>query len=135
MIRLYKGTITAGETNGTEVSQDGAQTNPVQFGPLNASENQIGDPKKMGVRCDSGYATFGATTLSLEGATSVMWRLAPDNEGAPGTFEDWGASLEIGPSIADTNVVIWIQAKAEDTETILNDIDVNVGISTRVYQV
>lgn len=131
LIHMYSGTVTAGGTNGTQISE-GDESNPLTIGPLNASENEESDPVKVALRCNSGYATSGNTVITPQGTTATKWALAQDNSGTAGTFGTYGAALTISSSIGATNKLFWVKAKTIDTETPVNDVSVNLNVQTLI---
>jgi len=114
-IHIYQGAVTAGGTNGTQVSE-GTNLAPVSVGPLNATDNEVSDPVKLAVRCDEGFITSGNTIISLTGETADKWALAPDNAGQAGTFGAYGAALTITAPVGDTNTIFWAKARATEDE-------------------
>jgi len=114
-IHVYKGTVTAGSTNGTQVSE-GTGAEPISIGPLKASLNEESDPVKLAIRCEADYETIGNTTITPTGTSSAKWALAPDNAGSAGAFGSYGAALTISSTIDDTNTLFWAKAKATNDE-------------------
>lgn len=114
-VHIYKGTVTAGGTDGTQVSE-GTNLAPITVGPLNATSNEESGAVKLAIRCDAGYVTTGNTTITPTGTTAVKWALAPDNAGVPGVFGAYGASLTIATAVDATNTIFWAKAKATADE-------------------
>jgi len=131
-IHIYKGTVTAGGTNGTLVSEAGAQTSPIEIGQLNATNNEVSTDQKLAIRCDTGYTTSGDTTITPTGTTAAKWALAPDNAGAAGTYGAYGAALTISSAIDATNTIFWVKAKATSDESPSNDVSVSLQVSATV---
>lgn len=128
-IHLYEGTVTGGGTNGTLVSEDtGLQ--PVEVGPLNATENEESSDIKLAVRCESGYLTADAV-VTPTGTKAAKWALAPDDAGSPGVYEAYGDPLAVG-AVPDTNVIIWAKAKATSDESPQNDTTVDLVITATI---
>jgi hypothetical protein len=126
---LYEGTVTGGGTNGTLVSENtGLQ--PVEVGPLNATDNDVSSDIKLAVRCESGYLCDDCV-VTPTGTKSAKWALAPDNSGSPGTYGAYGAALSVG-SVPDTNVLIWAKAKATSDESPQNDTTVDLVITATI---
>jgi hypothetical protein len=133
-IHLYKGTVTAGGTDGTLVSED-TELSPITVGPLNATINEESAAQKLAVRCDPGYLTRSGfnTTITPTGTFAAKWALAPDSSGSAGTFGAYGAVLTISSVINATNTLFWVKAKAESTETVpVNDTTVNLVVAATV---
>jgi hypothetical protein len=90
-IKIYKGAVTAGQTDGTLVSS-GTGLDPIESGAIKvpAAGYQEGSWIKLAVRCDTGYETVEdssrhARISIVDSAKVTMWQLAPDNSGQPGT--------------------------------------------------
>jgi len=131
-IHVYKGTVTAGGTDGTLVSEAGAQTAPITVGPLNSTNNEVSTDQKLAIRCDAGYTTSGDTTITPTGTTAAKWALAPDNAGAAGTYGAYGAALTISSAIDATNTIFWTKAKSTSDESPVNDVSVSLQVSATV---
>lgn len=129
LIHMYGGTVTAGETDGIQVSE-GSESNPLTIGPLNASNNEESVPVKAALRCDSGYSTSGNTTITPQGSTAAKWALSTDNNGSPSGFNGWGEALIFSSVINSTNTIFWVKAKASSDEAPSNDDSVNLNIQT-----
>ena len=132
MIKIYGGTVTQGVRNGIVISE-GTGLNPVTTAPLNAWNNEEGDPIRLAVRTDAGYRSYNEVTISLEGATENKWRVAPNVAGAPGAWSDWGGELNVG-YITDVNTLFWVQAKATNDEVTANDESVKIKVSAFVIK-
>lgn len=127
-IHVYQGTVTAGGTNGTQVSE-GTGSAPIVVGPLKASINEESSAIKLAIRCDTDYETVGNTTITPTGTSSAKWALAPDNSGSAGVFGSYGAALTISSVIDDTNTLFWAKAKATNDETTpVNDTTVDLRV-------
>jgi len=133
-IKIYKGTITAGGTNGTLVSS-GTGLDPIESGAIKvpAADYQEGDWIKLAVRCDAGFETVEDASrharISIVDSTSVtLWQLAPDNAGQAGTPETWGGSLDFLTKIGDKNVLFWARARVASTEEPANDDSVDIQV-------
>ena len=134
-IHLYKGTVTAGGTDGTLVSEEGAQTSPIEIGPLNATNNEVSTDQKLAIRCDTGFVTSGDTTITPTGTTAAKWALAPDDAGSAGTYGSYGAVLTVSSAIDATNTIFWAKAKATSDESPVNDVSVSLRVSAIIAAV
>ncbi len=137
-IKIYKGTVTAGQTDGTLVSS-GTGLNPIESGAIKvpASDYQEGIWIKLAVRCDNGYETVEDSSrharISIEDSAGVtMWQLAPDNSGQAGTPEDWGDPLDILTKIGATNTIFWARARVAHTEEPANDESVDIQVAATI---
>ena len=137
-IKIYKGTVTAGGTDGTLVSS-GTGLNPIESGAIKvpASDYQEGSWIKLAVRCDNGYETVEDTSrharISIEDSAGVTyWQLAPDDSGQAGTPEDWGDPLDFLTKIGDTNTIFWARARVAYTEEPANDASVDFKVAATI---
>ena len=137
-IKIYKGTVTSGDTDGTLVSE-GTGLEPIESGALvvPAEGYAEGSAIKLAVRCDEGYETVESgskhATISIVDSTHVdKWALAPDDSGSPGVFEDWGDPLEFLSQIDDTNTIFWAKARVAYTEEPANDTSVDIQVEALI---
>jgi len=130
-LHLYQGSPTVGLTDGVAVSE-GTHLSPVTTAYLNASNPDTGVAQKLALRCDAGYLTNGSTLVTLPGANATDWQLAPDNAGAPGVWQGWGASLTIAASIGATNTILWAQARSQLADVPQSDITVAINFAANV---
>lgn len=137
-IKIYKGTVTAGGTDGTLVSS-GTGAAPIESGALKVPEAGYaeGSAIKLAVRCDNGYETIEDeskhATIEIVDSTHVdKWALAPDDDGSPGVFEDWGDPLEFLSQIDDTNTIFWAKARVAYTEEPANDTSVSIEVEALI---
>ena len=137
-IKIYKGTVTAGQTDGTLVSS-GTGLNPIESGAIKVPESdyQEGIWIKLAVRCDTGYETVEdssrhARISIVDSAKVTMWQLAPDNSGQPGTAEDWGDPLDFLTKIGATNTIFWARARVASTEEPANDASVDFKVTATI---
>jgi hypothetical protein len=127
---IYKGTVTAGNTNGTLVSEDNAETSPIDAGQLNATNNQESSNITLAIRCETGFKTVGNTTISITGDSANKWALSSDGV----TFGAYGASLTITSEITAVNTLFYCKAKASSTDDTVpvNDTTVNFQSSCTI---
>jgi hypothetical protein len=137
-IKIYKGAVTAGQTDGTLVSS-GTGLDPIESGAIKVPESghTEGNWIKLAVRCDNGYETVEDTSrharISIEDSTGVtMWQLAPDNSGQAGTPEDWGDPLDFLSKIGATNTIFWVRARVAHTEEPANDTSVDIQVAATI---
>lgn len=134
LIHIYKGTPTAGNADGTEVSEETGLA-PISIGPLDCTSEEVSDPVKLGIRCEAGYQTTGDVTITPAGTTANMWALAPDNAGSAGVFGAYGAALTISSVIGATNTIFWAKAKTEDETLPVNDATVDLQVEATIEAV
>lgn len=137
-IKIYKGAVTAGQTDGTLVSS-GTGLSPIESGAIKvpASGYQEGSWIKLAVRCDNGYETVEDSSrharISIEDSTGVtLWQLAPDNAGSAGTPEAWGDPLDFLTKIGATNTIFWARARVASTEEPANDTSVDIQVAATI---
>lgn len=126
-INIYKNNPTAGGTDGTAVSTDGAYTSPITV-TLDASQSES-KKVKLAIRCETGYTTSGNTVISDNGDTNDRWKLCPTENG---TYTD---SITISSTIDDTNTIFYAQASSASTETPATDRTVSLRVATAILAV
>lgn len=139
-INVYMNNPTAGQTNGTQVSLDGAQTTPISV-TLDAgvAEHKI---VKLAVRCETGYTTTGNTTITAHDINpddainnTSKWTFAADNNYANAEAAEaatFSSSLTIGTPIGTTNTVFWAKATSDTTEAPGRDTTVALQVSATI---
>lgn len=126
-INIYKNNPTAGGTDGTAVSTDGAYTSPVTV-TLDAAQSES-KKVKLAIRCETGYNTSGNTVISDNGDTNDRWKLCLTENG---TYTD---SITISSTIDDTNTIFYAQASSVSTETPATDRTVSLRVATTILAV
>ena len=132
-INLYTNNPTAGGTDGTVVSLDGAQTSPISvtLDKTKAESKAI----KCAIRCDAGYKTSGDVTISLSGTTASKWKLAKDSNYADAaaalTSAAWADSIAVS-GVGTTNTVFWAKASASTDENPSKDTSVSIVASCTI---
>lgn len=126
-IHVYKGTVTVGGTDGTQVSE-GTGLQPISIGPLNATNNEESVITTLAVRCDTGFATTGDTVITPVGTTSAKWALSADGT----TWSAYGANLTISSAIDATNKLFYVKAKATSDESPANDTTVDIQVTAQI---
>ena len=124
LINIYSGTVTAGGTNGTQVSTSGTYTAPVDIS-LDAQQNES-KTVALAIRCESGYVTTGTTTISDVSDTNDRWKLCWTQNG---TFAD---SITTEDVIGATNKLFYIKASSVSTELPTLDRSASLQISTKI---
>lgn len=126
-INIYKNNPTAGGTDGTAVSTDGAYTSPVTV-TLDAAQSES-KKVKLAIRCETGYNTSGNTVISDNGDANDRWKLCLTENG---TYTD---SITIPSTIDDTNTIFYAQASSTSTETPATDRTVSLRVATTILAV
>jgi hypothetical protein len=137
-IKIYKGAVTAGQTDGTLVSS-GTGLDPIESGAIKVPESGYAEGNwiKLAVRCDAGYETVEDSSrharISIVDSSKVtMWQLAPDNSGQAGTPQDWGEPLDFLTKIGATNTIFWARARVASTEEPANDESVAIQVAATI---
>ncbi len=137
-IKIYKGTVTAGGTDGDLVST-GTGLAPIESGVIKVPtvDHAEGSWIKLAVRCDDGYETVEELSrharLSIEDSDGVdKWQLAFDDAGDPDTPADWGDPIDITDQIDATNTIFWARARVAHDEDPANDSTVDVVVTATI---
>lgn len=123
-IHIYNGTVTAGGTDGTEISYEGALTNPISF-TLDAATAES-KTQAIAIRCDSGFSTSGNTVVSFTGTNADKWSVSATENGT------YASTLTIMTAIGATNTVIYVKADSAATETPTNDTSVKISVAATI---
>ena len=120
-LKLYMNNPTADGVDGTEIS-NGDDTLPLSV-TLDATTAET-KAVKAAVRCDSGYAVDGDTSIYFEGTNAEKWQVAEDNNYADAetalTYAVWSSTLTLA-TVAATNVIFWVKASSTTGEGPQND--------------
>lgn len=118
-------------SDNSQVSAAGDFTNPISF-RLRLDLNQE-DQVRLYAQTQQGYVSQNTVVqiVGLQAQQSTdRWQLAPDVDGTPGTYGDWGAQLELGTVGYDSQrVYFWVKARQTDTEQIKTDTTVGISVS------
>lgn len=138
-IKLYMN-ATEGETDGTEVSINMTQTNPIAM-TLNAKTSEA-KAVKVALRCEEGFQTYGDTTVAAyyfngtkyvsSGGNVDKWRFAADEGFADASKAlangNWQSTLTIDSVITSVNHVFWVKAMSDTSEVPQKDTTVSIHI-------
>ena len=141
-INLYGGNPTAGKKNGSIISENGTFTSPLVV-LLNASEEET-VAKKVALRCEKGYQTYGKTTIRpqyLDPVTNTYKdsggninniKVALDygyqSEAIALQNARWSNQIEIEDVIKDVNKVFWVRIAATKDEKPGRDENTSLGV-------
>ena len=131
MINLYTNNPTAGQKDGTLISQDHTQTAPLAI-TLKLTEQKA---VKVAIRTDTGYKTADGINISFAyydgseyqstGGNIGNWYVCLDNNYSSAenalTNGTWGHTAEITSDIADINTIILIKYDATNATEPIND--------------
>lgn len=123
-INIYTDSPTAGGTDGTAISTDGASTNPLTV-ELDATTNES-KIVTCAVRCEAGYKTKTDTTISFSGETKNKWGICATQDG---TYAD---SLTITDTIEQKNILFYVKASSSIDEDPANDTSVTIKLATKI---
>lgn len=135
-LRIYKNDPTAGLTDGTQASEDGAQTAPITARLVTTSSSGASTAIKLAARCDTGYQTSGATALKFvvnstgTDYTGDNYKLAADNSytNAADALVNatWASSLSIATTVGATNTIFWAKLSAPANSVPTNDTTISL---------
>jgi len=135
-INIYKGTVTKGAKDGTLVSQNDIQTDPLEV-DLDATNNEV-KYIKCAIRTQSGYKS-NRTSISFVGQTRDKWQIAKDEnfknaEDAKknGLFK---STLVTTDEINDKNTIFWVKVSSSNDEKPRRDISVSFKIDTYIVTI
>ena len=125
-LHIYFGNVTSGMRDGTEASS-GTELSPISV-TLDASQSEA-KAVKCAVRCDTGYYIEGNTTITKIGTNADKWKVAVDN-----SYADAAAALAnatwldsiILANVDSYNVIFWVKAMSDSTESPQNDTSVDL---------
>lgn len=131
MINLYTNNPTAGQKDGTLISQDHSNTAPLAV-TLKVTEQKA---VKCAIRTDAGYKAidgvnisftyFDGTNYQTTGGNINNWYVCLDNNYS--TAEDalnngnWAHTANITADITDVNTIVWIKYDASNATEPIND--------------
>lgn len=121
-LKLYKGSPTAGGTDGTEISEGGTFTNPIDATLVVDDTTGASSTIVCAARCVSGYQTDGSTVLKFQELSGgsytdysgTDYEISLDNS-------TWGNSLTIPSTIGATNTLFYVRLSAAANSTPIND--------------
>lgn len=145
MINLYSNNPTAGQKDGTLISQDHSNTAPLAV-TLKLTEQKA---VKCAIRTDAGYKTtdgviisftyFDGTEYKTTGGNINNWYVCLDNSytNAEDAISNgnWGHTANITADITDTNTILWIKYDATNATTPINDNTTAVCVKATVEAV
>ena len=135
-INIYKDHPTAGEQDGTLVSMNGTQTNP-----LGVTLNAIKNEKKIikcAIRCNRGYNAVETTKISFSGTNWDKWEIAADEnfvDEEEASKANFGSELVIKDKITTVNTIFWIRVSATDFESPIVDTSVSIKLESVIAEV
>lgn len=106
-----------------EVSPPNVFTNAIEF-TLRADLSEA-DEVKLYAKTDDGYRVLDAQ-VTAEGETADRWAFAPDDNGAPGEYQAWGAPFNIGT--LTNKFYFWLKARAIPGEPVRQDATVPIHL-------
>lgn len=121
-INVYMNNPTAGETDGTALSTDNAQTSPLVI-QLDASTNET-KKAKLAVRCEAGYTTTGNTVIQDNNDTNDRWKFSLEENGA------YSDAITISAAIDTVNTIFYAQASSSSLESPTRDTSVKMRVNT-----
>lgn len=144
LLKIYTNNPTAAGTDGTEVSENGAQTMPISASLVVTSSVGASEAIKLAARCDSGYQTTGNVVLKFVDSTgtdytSTNYKLAEDNNYSSATDAlenaSWVDSVTITSVVDATNTIFWAKLSAPAGATPANDTSISLFHSETIEAV
>lgn len=139
ILKLYWGSPTAGEVDGTEISQ-ATELWPVESGfprrYLRPWIQEVCPPILCAARCQPGMFTEQAL-ITPEGASAFCWRLAEYRTAQSPLWLAWAQGLTI-LTVGRGNRLFWLQARgriADMDENLRTDIRVDLRVIAKCYEV
>lgn len=123
-LNLYMNNPTAGGTDGTAISTDGTQLNPLTV-ELDASESES-KKVKLAVRCEAGYAASGDVTVTDYNDTNDRWKFSLTEDG---TYAD---TIIISSGVGAVNTIFYAQASSDSSESPSRDTSVSIKARAKV---
>jgi len=137
-IKIYMGTVTAGDTDGDLVSSDTGLA-PVESGVIKVPTVDYAEGSwiKLAARCDVGYLTVEESSrharLTIVDSDGVdKWQMALDDAGTPDTPEAWGDPLDLLDEVDATNTIFWARARVAHDEEPSNDATVDIVVTATI---
>lgn len=125
-LHIYYGNPTRGLTDGTEASS-GTELSPISV-TLDAAKSEE-KAVKCAIRCDTGYAIKGETTIKFVGTNAAKWKIAQDDgykDAATALKEaSWQDTLSL-IEVTAYNSIFWVKASSSADETPQNDTSVDI---------
>ena len=126
-MHFYMNNPTAGDTDGTEISNN-TNVLPLTL-TLDASQEETG-VAKCAIRCDSGYSISGGASIYGSGDNSAKWQFALDNNYADTdtalNFATWQDSI-VANGVGSVNSIFWAKATSSSLESPQNDRTVKIN--------
>lgn len=126
-LNLYGGNPTAGLSDGTIISTEGAQTAPLVV-TLDASQNEV-KKTKLAIRCESGYNAMSGTVIQDNGDTNDYWKFSLTENG---TYAD---SITLASGIDTGNSIFWAQTSSSSLESPSRDTSVSIRVNATIQAV
>jgi len=112
------------------VSENGANSNPITMGPLNASNDEISAAQALVLKTDPSYISYGSTQVSFEGTTAGKWSVSETIGGV------YAPTLTITTAIdSTTGKTIFVKSLATSDESPANDVSVSLKVTSTIAAV
>lgn len=126
-LKIYMNDPTEGQTDGTAISTDGTQLNPLTVN-LDASINET-KKVKLAARTDSGFITTKDATITALNDTDDRWKFSLTEDG---TYSD---TIIISAGIGSVNSIFYAQASSDSLESPKKDVSVKISAKSKVSAV
>jgi hypothetical protein len=122
--------LTSIHASGETVINTAAGSNPITFGPLDATAGAESTAQTLAIRADTGYVTGAVTTLTPSGTNAADVALSADGT----TWLAYGTVLTLATGIGATNVLFYAKAKAIAGESPQNDTMIKIAFDCATVQ-
>lgn len=132
-VHFYMNNPTAGVQDGTLISENGAQTSPLQA-VLDATQAES-TIIKVAARCEAGYKTVDNTVIKASGTTASKWSFARDNnysDPQAAATADFLDTITLPSGIEQSNVIFWVKVISTTDEQPVRDTSVTINYTTKV---
>ena len=126
-LKFYMNNPTAGATDGTAISTDDTQLNPLTVN-LDASTNET-KKVKLAARTDAGYVTTTDATINAYNDTNSRWKFSLTEDG---TYSD---QIVLSSGIGSVNSIFYAQVSSDSLESPQRDTSVKIKGKAKISAV
>jgi len=123
--------LTAIHASGETVINTAAESNPITFGPLDATTTTESAVQTLAIRTESGYVTGAVTVLTPIGTNATDVCLSTDGT----TWGAYGSAISLASGIAAVNTLFYAKAKSIAGESPTNDITIEINFTCATISV
>ncbi len=125
LLKIYTNNPTAGGTDGTAVSENGALTSPITANVVSSETKEVSEVVTCAMRCDAGYQTnnsFQLKTVHTSDKTDYTGenvKLSLDNT-------NFSNAITVTEPVGEKNVLFYVKMTAGIGENPVNDTSVQI---------